>query len=98
MSDVKIKSKDDIKVERPSMYKVIFHNDNYTTVEFVALILQKYFGKTKLQADVITTSIHKGNKGLAGVYTEDIAETKAAQVKMETKAYGFPLKVTVERE
>ncbi len=98
MSDTSIKSKDDIKVGRPSMYKVIFHNDNYTSAEFVASMLQKHFGKTKSQADAITTVIHKGNKGVAGTYTKDIAETKATQVKTEARTQGFPLKITVEQE
>jgi len=98
MSDTSIKSKNVSKVDKPSMYKVIFHNDDYTPAILVTDLLKKYFGKTTDQANAITNAIHKGNKGIAGAYTKDIAETKAAGARAEARTKGSPLKISVEKE
>jgi arylsulfatase A-like enzyme len=65
------------RVERPRMYKCLFHNDDYTSMEFVTEVLMTVFRKTRVEAHRIMLSIHNGGRGVAGVYTKEIAETKA---------------------
>lgn len=98
MSDTSILSKDETKVEKPSMYKVFFWNDDYTPWNFVAGVLVAFFNKTEEEAVAVTNEVHKKGKGLAGVYSKDIADTKVYQSKTAAKDFGFPLKVTAEKE
>jgi len=86
------------KVEKVRRYKVLFHNDDYTTMEFVVLVLIKFFHKTETEATHIMLSVHHRGHGVAGVYTKDIAETKVAQVQDYAKEHGMPLRLTVEPE
>lgn len=78
------------------MYAVVFHNDDYTTMEFVVHVLMKYFHKDETEATHVTLSVHKKGKGIAGVYTYDIAETKVTQVTSYAREQGHPLKITME--
>lgn len=84
------------KLDEPAKFVVILLNDDYTTMEFVIEVLQKYFRKTTEEATEIMLQVHQQGKGVAGIYTHDIAETKAAQVNEHAKSRGFPLKCTVE--
>ena len=84
------------KVAEPPKYACILHNDDYTTMEFVVEVLQKYFHKTAEEAVQIMLRVHHAGTGVAGVYALDIAETKAAQVEEFARSRGFPLKCTVE--
>ena len=86
------------KVEKVRRYKVIFHNDDYTTMEFVVLVLMKFFHKSETEATHIMLSVHHRGHGVAGVYTKDIAETKVAQVQDYAKEHGMPLRLTAEPE
>jgi ATP-dependent Clp protease adaptor protein ClpS len=86
------------KVERVKRYKVLFHNDDYTTMEFVVHVLQHFFHKTETEATYIMLSIHHKGHGVAGVYPRDVAETKVAQVMDFARENGMPLKVTAEPE
>jgi ATP-dependent Clp protease adaptor protein ClpS len=86
------------KVEKPRRYKVILHNDDYTTMEFVVLILMKFFHRTETEATHIMLSVHHRGHGVAGVYTKDAAETKVAQVQDFAKEHGMPLRLTAEPE
>lgn len=94
----KLKNRAASGTKRPSMYKVIMLNDNYTTMEFVVDILKKIFSKTAIEATEIMLAVHHNGKGVAGIYSYDIAMTKIKQVKDEAKKSGFPLKCILEKE
>lgn len=79
-------------------YAVILHNDDYTSMEFVVEVLQKHFRKSKEEAYRIMLRVHREGRGVAGVYSFEIAETKAKQVMDEAQAKGFPLRCTVEHD
>lgn len=86
------------KVKKPTLYKVLLHNDDYTTMEFVVFILQSVFGKTSDEATAVMLKVHKEGHGICGVYTYEIAETKAQKVADLAKEDGHPLLCTVEPE
>jgi ATP-dependent Clp protease adaptor protein ClpS len=80
------------------MYKVLLHNDDYTTMEFVLEVLMSIFRRSRVEATRIMLTVHEGGKGIAGVYTREIAETKATTTMDRARAAGFPLLVTTEPE
>ena len=86
------------KLEKIRRYKVLFHNDDYTTMEFVIDVLMKFFHKSETEATHIMLSVHHKGHGVAGVYTKDVAETKVAQVTDYAKEQGMPLRLSVEPE
>lgn len=86
------------KVKRPKKYKVLIHNDDYTTMEFVIYVLQKIFGKHYEEAKAIMLRVHHDGHGICGVYTFEIAETKVEKVVSEARQNGHPLKCTMEPE
>lgn len=86
------------KIKRPRRYKVLLHNDDYTTMEFVIYVLQKHFGKTVEEATAVMMKVHYEGVGVCGVYTYEIAETKAQKVAKDAKANGHPLLCTIEPE
>jgi ATP-dependent Clp protease adaptor protein ClpS len=86
------------KVERPKRWKVVFHNDDYTTREFVIEVLMRYFDKDESEATYVMLSVHFKGSGVAGVYPKDVAETKVDQVTKHARKSGFPLMVTAEPE
>jgi len=88
----------DIQIKHPKRYKVLILNDDYTSMEFVIDILMNVFHKTYEQAENIMLDVHKKNKGICGVYTHEIAETKVLIVHKKAKDSGFPLKCTMEEE
>lgn len=97
-SDGDLETIEDIKVKRPSRYKVLLHNDDYTTMEFVIYVLQNVFGKSFEEAKVIMLNVHNNGTGVCGVYTYEIAESKAAKVENLAKENGHPLMCTIEPE
>ena len=80
----------------PPEYAVVLHNDDYTTMDFVIEVLSKFFQRTQEEAVKIMLKVHQEGKGVAGVYSFEIAETKAMQVHEYAKSKGHPLKCTVE--
>jgi ATP-dependent Clp protease adaptor protein ClpS len=86
------------KVARPPKYKVILYNDDYTPMEFVVAILEKLFDKGPTEATQIMLAIHRTGLGIAGVYVQDIAETKVAAVHAAAEQRGYPLRAGVEKE
>lgn len=82
----------------PRRYKVIFHNDDYTTQEFVVYVLEKFFHKSETEARHIMLTVHHKGSAVAGVYTKDVAETKAEQVMDAARENGMPLLITTEPE
>jgi ATP-dependent Clp protease adaptor protein ClpS len=84
------------ELELPPMYKVLLHNDDYTTMEFVVEVLQKVFHKNATEATQIMILVHKTGLGVCGVFTEDIAETKVEIVHHLARKSGFPLRCSME--
>jgi ATP-dependent Clp protease adaptor protein ClpS len=84
------------ELKEPDMYRVVLHNDDYTTKEFVVEVLQTVFQKPAIEATKIMMDVHKKGRGVVGVYTWDIAQTKVAQVHSLAKEQEFPLKCTIE--
>jgi ATP-dependent Clp protease adaptor protein ClpS len=91
-------SRSDQKLERPRLWKVLLHNDDYTTQEFVVWILESIFNKQRAEAFTIMLSVHRSGQGLAGVYTHDVAETKLKATRQAAEEHEFPLLVTMEPE
>jgi ATP-dependent Clp protease adaptor protein ClpS len=94
--DVVSEVRDDI--DEPSMYKVLLHNDDYTTMEFVVEILMLVFKKSPEDAVRIMLNVHHKGIGICGVYTFEVSETKVNTVHTLARQYGFPLKCTMEKE
>jgi ATP-dependent Clp protease adaptor protein ClpS len=90
--------KDRVKVEKkePTHYKVLLLNDDYTTMEFVVHVLESVFQKSPAEAFQIMMHVHVNGRGLAGVYTWEVAETKAETVINMAREAGFPLKAVTE--
>ena len=84
------------RLKHPARYAVLLHNDDYTTMEFVVEVLQRYFHKEGEEAMRVMLEVHRKGKGIAGIYTRDIAETKVTQVTEDARSRGFPLKCTLE--
>ncbi len=89
---------DELATAEPKLYKVLLLNDDYSSMEFVVDILMTIFHKTYAEAEKIMIQIHKSDKGLCGVYTYEVAETKVAQVSKIAREQGFPLKAIMEEE
>jgi ATP-dependent Clp protease adaptor protein ClpS len=89
---------DEVMIKYPKKYKVYLLNDDYTSMDFVIDILITIFHKNYEEAEKIMLEIHKKDRGLCGVYTHEIAETKVMQVTRKAKESGFPLKATMEEE
>ncbi len=88
----------DTLLDTPRMYKVILHNDHYTSMDFVIKVLIEIFHKNNLEAQRIMINIHEKGKGLCGIYTYEIAATKVEQVTKLARAHEFPLLATLEEE
>jgi len=86
----------ELALAEPVQYKVLLHNDDYSTMDFVVDILVNIFHKSINQAEEIMITIHKSGKAVCGIYTYEIAETKVYQVKEIAKSSGFPLLATME--
>lgn len=86
------------KAKKPSMYKVLMLNDDYTPMEFVVMVLERHFRKSEGDAQLIMLAVHHKGQGVAGVYTRDVAETKVAQVTAEARQHGYPLRLVAEPE
>lgn len=89
-------SKEEARTKEPPMFKVILLNDDYTTMEFVVMILETVFMKASADARAIMYSVHQKGSGVAGIYTREIAETKVATVHHYAKQNEFPLKCIME--
>ncbi|RJF73371.1 ATP-dependent Clp protease adapter ClpS [Deinococcus cavernae] len=84
--------------QRPRLWRVLLLNDDYTPMEFVVLVLERYFRKAEQEAQLIMLAVHHKGQGIAGVYTKDVAETKVAQVTDHARREGHPLMVVAEPE
>ena len=86
------------KTKRPPMYKVLILNDDFTPMEFVVLVLERFFGMSHAQAFDLMLTVHKKGIAVVGVYSHEIAETKVAQVMDFAQRHQHPLQCTMEKE
>ena len=86
------------KTKRPPLYKVLLLNDDYTPMEFVVLVLERFFGMNHAQAFDIMLTVHKKGLAVVGVFSHEVAETKVAQVMDSARKNQHPLQCTMEKE
>ena len=86
------------KTQRPPLYKVMILNDDYTPMEFVILILERFFGLTHQESFELMLTVHKKGLAIVGVYSREIAETKVTQVSEMAQRHEHPLQCTMEKE
>ena len=104
MADAKLRedllsdSRIDERVETPRLWRVLLHNDDFTTQEFVVWVLETVFQKDAAEARAIMLHVHHSGVGVAGLYTRDVAETKQKATQRLAEQQEFPLLVTVEPE
>ena len=96
INDRDIKLDHDTVLQEPKMYRVILHNDHYTTMDFVVEVLVRVFHKPAAEATKIMLDVHKKGAGMCGVFTYDIATTKVTMVHSMAKNREFPLKCSLE--
>ena len=89
--------KDEVKAKRPSMWNIVFYNDDYTPMDFVEFALKTIFHMSALDALALTLAVHTKGKGIAGTYTFEVAEQKQSEVLLMAKVKEHPLRVEVER-
>ena len=87
-----------VETKKPSMYKVLMLNDDYTPMEFVVHVLERFFQKSRDQATQIMLHVHRRGVGVCGVYTYEVAETKVTQVMDLARQNQHPLQCTIEKE
>ncbi|MCR9257166.1 MAG: ATP-dependent Clp protease adapter ClpS [Alphaproteobacteria bacterium] len=86
------------KTKKPALYKVLMLNDDYTPMEFVVLVLEKFFSKSREEATRIMLHVHHRGVGVCGIFTYEIAETKVTQVMDYARQNQHPLQCTLEKE
>jgi ATP-dependent Clp protease adaptor protein ClpS len=96
--DTSLATKPKTKTQRPPLYKVLLLNDDYTPMEFVVHVLERFFGITHSQAVEIMLTVHKKGVAVVGVFSHEIAETKVAQVMDFARRNQHPLQCTMEKE
>ena len=97
-SNTELETIDEILLQYPKRYKVFILNDDYTSMDFVVDVLMTIFHKSYEESEAIMLEVHKKERGLCGVYTHEVAETKVMQVHKKARDSGFPLKATMEEE
>lgn len=97
-SDVATETKKHVRLQKPKLYKVLLHNDNYTTRDFVVAVLREVFHRSETDAVQIMLHVHYNGIGVAGVYTFDVAETKIRLVEALAQENDFPLRLSMEPE
>lgn len=95
-NDVILEDEEDMELKRPSMYRVMIHNDAYTPREFVVMVLQSIFHKSEEEGQKIMLEAHKKGIAAVGIYTHEIAITNVYLVEKLSDEYGFPLRCTME--
>ncbi len=98
MPQIQEETQSDILLDEPPMYRVLLHNDDYTTMEFVVHVLMSIFHKSRQESEQIMLDVHKKGKGVCGVYTLEIAKTKVEQVRTLARQNKFPLMATYEKD
>jgi ATP-dependent Clp protease adaptor protein ClpS len=98
LDDLLAETRSDERLETPRMWRVLLHNDDFTTQEFVVWVLETVFQKTRPEAHAIMLHVHQSGIGIAGLYTHDVAETKVRATLRLAEENEFPLRVTLEPE
>lgn len=91
-----VKERTRTRLREPKQYKVIFHNDDFTTMEFVVMVLAVVFHKSEADAERIMLDVHRHGQGVAGIYTYDIAVTKAQKATQMARNEDFPLRISIQ--
>jgi ATP-dependent Clp protease adaptor protein ClpS len=95
--DLDLLERDEVKTKRPSMWNIVFYNDDFTPMDFVIFVLTKIFHRSTEDALALTLAVHTLGKGIAGTYTFEVAEQKQCEVLLMAKIEEHPLRVEVER-
>jgi ATP-dependent Clp protease adaptor protein ClpS len=96
--DEAVLTESETKLEKPPLFKVLLHNDDFTTMEFVVYVLRTVFHKDEVDAFTIMLNVHRAGVGVAGIYTYEIANMKAEKCMNLARAHEYPLLCTVEEE
>jgi ATP-dependent Clp protease adaptor protein ClpS len=96
-SRLELLENDEVKTKRPSMWNIVFYNDDYTSMDFVVFVLTRVFHRSTENALALTLAVHTQGKGIAGTYTLEVAEQKQYEVLSMAKIEEHPLRVEVER-
>ena len=94
--EVITRTKTEKKVKQPPLYRVLLHNDDYTTMEFVVHVLQSIFNHEETEATQIMLHVHRKGIGVAGVFTKEVAETKVEQTHALAREHEYPLRCSIE--
>ncbi len=97
-TNIQTLTKEKTKLDEPSLYDVIFLNDNITTQEFVIRVLKQIFNKTQEQAEVIMKKIHNDGQGIVGSYVHEVAEQKGIETTLLARQEGMPLQIKVKKQ
>jgi ATP-dependent Clp protease adaptor protein ClpS len=97
-TDTDVATEDRTRTQRPRRFRVLLHNDDFTTMEFVVDVLVRHFRHSITTATQIMLEVHMKGVGVAGIFTRDVAETKVAQVTASAREQGYPLRLTLEPE
>ncbi len=97
-SEVVTETRTEKKLKKPPLYRVLLHNDNYTTREFVVAVLKEVFHRSETDAVAIMLHVHHNGMGVAGIYSYEVAETKVKTVEKLARENEFPLRVSMEPE
>jgi len=97
-AEAKIEEKIVVALQPPKLWKVVFHNDDHTPMEFVIELLTSIFKHSENTAKELTLEIHNTGAAVAGVYTHEVAETKGIESTQIARSNGFPLQITLEEE
>jgi len=98
MNDVDVASEKKVKLQPPSMYNVVFFNDDWTPMEFVIQVLEMIFHKSFDDAYAITMDVHNNGRGIAGTYSREVASEKQSETMGAARLNGFPLLVDIEKQ
>ena len=98
IADGEVMTESETKLEKPKLYKVLLHNDDFTTMEFVVFVLQYVFNREEAEAFTIMLKVHNEGLGIAGIYPYEIANMKSEKAMNLAKAREYPLLCTVEEE
>lgn len=93
-----IKERENINIKEPRRYKVIIHNDDFTTMEFVVKVLTTVFYKSHIEAETLMLQVHRAESAVVGIYSYDIAKSKTAKATAMARNEGFPLRLTIAPE
>jgi ATP-dependent Clp protease adaptor protein ClpS len=94
----RVKERQGTKLKEPRRYKVIMHNDDFTTMDFVVMVLVQVFLKSQQDAEALMLQVHRSHKAVVGIYSYDMAMSKVKKATTMARSQGFPLRLTVEPE